>query len=131
MTTAINIGYDRDNSEVVAATPERVGEVLEAIRIKSKQYPVLAMITVVGDPFSQVLEIGIRGDVGWLHYAAGPDGWRSKGTGEGTVSYDYQGSGHDIPGWSEIPYDAVNAGVKEFLRTGGKRPTNVEWVQEA
>lgn len=35
----------------------------------------------------------------------------------------------EVPASAEIPYDAVRAAVKEFLTTGGERPTNVEWIE--
>ncbi|MGA5408747.1 Imm1 family immunity protein [Streptomyces lavendulocolor] len=47
--------------------------------------------------------------------------------GRGPVNYTVGDSVHDFPLFSEISIEAVRQGVKEFVVSGGKRPTCVEW----
>ncbi|WP_353963235.1 Imm1 family immunity protein [Streptomyces sp. NBC_01549] len=47
--------------------------------------------------------------------------------GRGEVSYFIVGNATEFPDRSEIPIDLVRQAVKEFLASGGKRPTCVRW----
>ncbi|MGW2525357.1 Imm1 family immunity protein [Streptomyces sp. NPDC001617] len=48
-------------------------------------------------------------------------------TGRGEVSYHIAGNPTEFPERSEIPIELVRRAVKEFLMSGGQRPTCVEW----
>ncbi|GAA1287780.1 hypothetical protein Psi02_70310 [Planotetraspora silvatica] len=47
--------------------------------------------------------------------------------GRGEVSYFIVGNPTEFPDRSEIPIDLVRRAVKEFLVSGGQRPTCVQW----
>ncbi|NUV83152.1 hypothetical protein G6W52_25070 [Streptomyces sp. CAI-155] len=47
--------------------------------------------------------------------------------GQGPVYYSLNGEGNDFPLSSEIPIGKVREAVKEFVASGGMRPTCIEW----
>jgi hypothetical protein len=47
--------------------------------------------------------------------------------GRGMVYYCITGEGTEFPDRSEVPIDLIRQAVKEFLVSGGKRPTCVQW----
>ncbi|MER6452745.1 Imm1 family immunity protein [Streptomyces sp900105245] len=47
----------------------------------------------------------------------------------GETSYAIMGSATEFPSASEIPIALVRKAVKEFMSSGGKRPTCVEWQE--
>ncbi|WP_217210413.1 Imm1 family immunity protein [Streptomyces sp. AC550_RSS872] len=51
------------------------------------------------------------------------------GKGRGGVSYFIVGNGTEFPDRSEIPVILVRQAVKEFLNSGGQRPTCVQWQE--
>lgn len=55
--------------------------------------------------------------------------WFSKGDSgkSGTVLHYYMGSDNEYPADSEIPLDLVRTAAREFLESGGQRPTSVTW----
>lgn len=78
-------------------------------------------------------ELGVGVDaargVGGLSHL-GPDGtWYTLGARSdlGEVSYSYMGNDTPFPIDSEIPLDLVRRAAKEFLTSGGRRPTCVRW----
>lgn len=78
-----------------------------------------------------MLRVAVNADdnVGGLAYI-GPDaGGFSKGqlSKYDEVVYYYAGHDHEFPRDSEIPLTAVSEAVKEFLASGGERPTCVQW----
>ena len=49
--------------------------------------------------------------------------------GRGSVSYFIVGNGTEFPDRSEIPIILVRQAVKEFLTSGGQRPTCIQWQE--
>lgn len=49
--------------------------------------------------------------------------------GRGSVSYFIVGNGNEFPDRSEIPISLIRQAVKEFLTSGGQRPTCVQWQE--
>ncbi|MFI1729910.1 Imm1 family immunity protein [Streptomyces acidicola] len=49
--------------------------------------------------------------------------------GRGCVSYFIVGNGTEFPDRSEIPIVLVRQAVKEFLISGGQRPTCIQWQE--
>ncbi|MBT8225388.1 MAG: hypothetical protein HKP61_20935 [Dactylosporangium sp.] len=71
-----------------------------------------------------------EGDVGGLWYLNSAAGtWYTRGArGErDEVFYCHMGEERDFPADSEISIDLLRQGVREFLATGGERPTCVSW----
>lgn len=77
---------------------------------------------------SPVLEAGLSGEVGALHWG-GHEGHYYPAAGSNVEPMDYWRAGHhtQMPRGTEISAADVLAAVREFLSTG-KRPTCVEWV---
>ncbi|MBS2545480.1 hypothetical protein KGQ19_01220 [Catenulispora sp. NL8] len=48
-----------------------------------------------------------------------------------SVWYSITGHSTEYPGGTEIPVDDLRRAVKEFLSSGGKIPTSVQWKPEA
>lgn len=68
-------------------------------------------------------------DVGVLSFMDGGGNWVPDGSPKGRVHVSYCEIGHrrEFPGHSEIPIDTVRRAVKQFLLTGGQRPSCVRW----
>ncbi|MFF6982304.1 Imm1 family immunity protein [Streptomyces sp. NPDC008343] len=49
--------------------------------------------------------------------------------GRGSVSYFIVENGTEFPDRSEIPISLVRQAVKEFLTSGGQRPTFIQWQE--
>ncbi|MEH0579110.1 MULTISPECIES: Imm1 family immunity protein [Streptomyces] len=49
--------------------------------------------------------------------------------GRGEISYSIMGNATEFPNYSEIPISLVRQAVKEFLSSGGQRPTCVQWQE--
>ncbi|MFF7369812.1 Imm1 family immunity protein [Streptomyces tricolor] len=49
--------------------------------------------------------------------------------GRGIVSYSIMGAATEFPNCSEIPIALVRQAVKEFLSSGGQRPTCIQWQE--
>ncbi|PIM69662.1 hypothetical protein CTU88_27190 [Streptomyces sp. JV178] len=49
--------------------------------------------------------------------------------GRGEVSYSIMGNATEFPDHSEVSIDLVRQAVKEFLSSGGQRPTCVQWQE--
>lgn len=128
---AIEVNFQR-GGEVVLTTEQEVDEFLDRVRTEADPPQLMAYVSIQGDTYGQLLQIGVHGDRGWLGYGKGPDAWWSRGSdADGDVFYYFQRTQTvEVPASAEIPYDAVRAAVKEFLTTGGERPTNVEWIEE-
>lgn len=80
-----------------------------------------------------VLVVGVRGDVGFLHWY-GDRTERQVPAGveyvDGDVRYEHGGYPHGCNPGEEIPVDQVLAAAAQFVATG-RRPTCVEWIDEA
>jgi hypothetical protein len=79
-------------------------------------------------------ELGVavdaEGNVGGLWYLNSAEGaWYSLGrrSDRDEVFYCFVGNDRTFPPDSEIPIDLIRQAVKEFLATGGQRPTVVRW----
>jgi hypothetical protein len=83
-----------------------------------------------GFPDHELL-VGAEGNrqVGVLEFMDSDGNMVTLGTSEGRdeVSYSFNAQAMEFPGNSEIPVDLVRRAVKEFLVSGGQRPTCVQW----
>lgn len=85
--------------------------------------------------FDHELMVGVDGErnVGLLAFMDGEAGniVTSDGSNEsGTVMYHLTGHSTEYPGGTEIPIDDIRHAVKEFLSSGGRIPTCVQWKPE-
>jgi hypothetical protein len=63
-----------------------------------------------------------------------PQGHRASKSDAGTrdeIRYYYMGNDREFPPHSEVPLVVVRQATKEFLTTGGERPTVTEWQDRA
>lgn len=81
-----------------------------------------------------MLRVAVNADdnVGGLAYLGPTFGGFGKGqlSWYDEVVYYYAGHDHEFPRDSEIPLTAVAEAVKEFLASGGERPTCVRWQED-
>lgn len=84
-----------------------------------------------GVPDHELL-VGAHGDLKVGVLAFMDDGnWVSydPSDGRGEVSYSTMGNATEFPSHSEVPIALVRQAVKEFLSSGGQRPTCVQWQE--
>jgi hypothetical protein len=67
--------------------------------------------------------------VGALMFMDGTGNWASRGSSDGRTEIHYALMGNDtqFPPYADIPLDLVGRAAKEFLDSGGQRPTCVAW----
>lgn len=129
----INVNYDRDNPEVEVATVDELSKLLDKMRQDYwEREPVMAVLTIAGEPFGNVLEVGIDRDQGVVHYTAAGQGFWSQGdqTRPGDVEYYFQEHDRPCPASAEVPYDTVKTAAAEFLLEQGQRPSTPAWQPE-
>jgi Immunity protein Imm1 len=137
---ALIVYYDTEHADnpIVVTTPDEVRRLVSKIR---KTYlagsAVLLTVGVRDDPWKSQLSVGIDGDIGVLHYTGEdtpPNGLCSKSptpTNAAPVIYYYVTSDTEFPSHAEIPVDAVETALIEYLNTDGERPTSVDWQSVA
>ncbi len=70
--------------------------------------------------------------VGVLAFMDASGNWVPDGSSSGRVEVAYSEMGHrrEFPEYCEIAIDLVREAAKEFMTTGGQRPTCVRWKEE-
>jgi hypothetical protein len=132
--------HEHDEDPVIISSAEEVDQLVDALLAETFDHTMAALYlrerpsTDQGYP-DHDFRIGVDADrkVGSLRFA-GSDG-TTKGAwyvGDQPVQHDevfYEYAGHpeDFPLDSEVALDVVRGAVKEFLQSGGLRPTSVEW----
>jgi hypothetical protein len=135
--------YYRDehgHDPAILSTAEDVDALIEALRTGPPGYdmadlfPLSRPLLSDGVPDRQ-LRVGIKGDLGvgaisfmdvetGILASLGPPGSR-KG-----VFYDLMGHRSEFPDHSEVPIYLVRRALKEFLASGGERPTCIQWQED-
>ena len=130
------VAYYTSSDPTVITEPDEVdtfiGDLLEAgydhsiAKLHIRERPPSA----AGFP-DHMLRVAVNADdkVGGLAYIGPNAGGFSKGqlSRYDEVVYYYAGHDHEFPRDSEIPLTLVSEAVKEFLVSGGERPTCVQW----
>ncbi|MEU6381240.1 Imm1 family immunity protein [Streptomyces sp. NPDC046909] len=121
------------------STPEDVDALIDSLLVGSP-FENLAQIhsterdllPAFGDPDHELM-VGVNKvlQVGVLSFMDGNGNVATRGSSNGRESpvYYIQGQMTEFPACSEIPIDVVRRAVKEFLFSGGQRPTCVEWQE--
>ncbi|WP_327700120.1 Imm1 family immunity protein [Streptomyces sp. NBC_00459] len=90
------------------------------------------LLPAFGDPDHELMA-GVDKDlqVGVLSFMDGSGNVATRGpsTGRAKPVYYIQGQMTEFPAYSEIPIAVVCQALKEFLSSGGQRPTCVEWQE--
>ncbi len=75
------------------------------------------------------IAVNAAADSGGLRFMGGPGTWFSAGavSRHARVCYHHMGWAAPFPRDSELPVHQIRAAVSEFMRTGGRRPTCVNW----
>lgn len=131
---------EHGRNPVILTTAEDVDALIEALRTGPPGYDMADLYSMDrpllsdGQPDHQV-RVGINGSLGvgaisfgdvetGILVSLGPPGSR-KG-----VFYDMMGHRSEFPDYSEVPIDLVRRAVKEFLTSGGQRPTCIQWQED-
>ncbi|WP_306743741.1 Imm1 family immunity protein [Saccharothrix yanglingensis] len=128
---ALDAWYDRKaTGPTVVNTPAELDAVLDTV--VDWNAPITVQLLIHGDPGHAILDVGLdaRTGRGVLCYAGSdaPDACISKGsdTAEQPPLY-FTGSDTEFPVNSEIPLGEARRAAHEYMSTGGRRPTGVEW----
>jgi hypothetical protein len=132
---SLNVYYEAEHADrpVVVDEPGQVRSLLADVRRRYPQGSAVLITVVLGDdPWGPELSIGLDGGRGVVRYAGHdhPAGVYSRNpTPSNTepVIYYYVTADTEFPPDAEVPTATVEAAMTEFLTTGGKLPTVVEW----
>lgn len=128
--------HEHGDAPVVVHTPEQMDELIAALlnepfdNSEAALYVRERPANERGYPDHEFrIAVDSEDKVGGLRYMGGGGTYFSKGalSKHEEISYCHMGSAHDYPRDSEISLDAVRQAAREFLTSGGERPTNVEW----
>jgi len=125
----------RDNPEVLSS-PEDVDALVDRLLDEPIEHSLASLYVAErqcpGEMFpDHELNLGVDRNlkVGALKYAD-PDGnWATLGTTDGGY-YCLMGTETPFPPNANLPLDLVRQAVKEFLASGGQRPTSVRWQDD-
>lgn len=127
--------HEHDGHPVIVRTDDEVDAFVNALLTQPPSNS-MANLYIVERPHTNgypddELGVGVYADggVGGLWYFGDGGTWHSLGaeSSRGEVVYFYMGNDTQFPIDSEIPLSVVRQGIKEFLVTGGHRPTCVSW----
>ncbi|WP_147131721.1 Imm1 family immunity protein [Stackebrandtia albiflava] len=120
----------------MVGAPEAMDALVETLTHQGVENRIAALyvrerpLNAVGVPDHEMyVAVDPRTGSGALRYMA--DGaWYSSGESVDRHSelwFCYMGEGTRFPGDSAVPLDTVRQAAREFLTSGGERPTNVRW----
>ena len=140
--SAVEARYRQEHAEnpVILVSPDDIDAVLDALRTDSGCNEV-AQLICLGRPVLPVYGFpdhdlcicvdshrnlgALRWrDIDGLRYSSGPRNAHEAGV------YSLMGHLMEFPEHSDVPIDLVRQAAKEFLLSGGDRPTCVEWQQD-
>jgi hypothetical protein len=132
--------HEHDDEPVIVTTDGDVDQLVDALRTESFDHTMTALYVTERSATEQGypdhdFRVGVNAEqnVGGLRFAGTRNGikgvWYAVGRAPQAtkVFYEYAGHPEDFPLDSEISMDQVRNAVKEFLSTGGERPSSVEW----
>jgi hypothetical protein len=126
-----------DDPEILA-TPEDVDVLVDRLLGEDFDHTIAALYLVerpllpAGVPDHEMyLAVDPQLKVGALMFMDETGNWASLGSTEGRTEIHYALMGNDtqFPPYSDIPLDEVRRAGKEFLETGGRRPSCVSWQE--
>lgn len=115
---------------IMLDTADDVERFVDQVAQASAGQQVSSMVEVsfAGDDDAPMLNVGIGASTGFVHWLD-DDAVMSVGDASraGTITYDYAGHPAEVPASAEVSLDDVRRAVREYLLTGGGRPTGVAW----
>lgn len=130
----------RHDSSTRLATPEDVDRLIDQVLVMGWQHSVIALYDrdrplMASGAVDHELRVAVESDtgLGGARYTGddgtGPGVWYAAGqTADGDeLLHYYMGSDEEWPLDSLVPIDLVRTAVKEFLASGGDRPTSPDW----
>lgn len=128
--------HEHGDHPLVVRTDDDIDALIDALMAESFDHS-LANLYIVERPLNTAgvpdHEFGVAVDaereVGGLWYLGAGGSWYSLGarSDRDEVYYCYMGNDTGFPLDSEIPLNLIRQAAKEFLDTGGERPTCVSW----
>lgn len=128
---ALEAWFDINSDDpTIVRTPDELDAVLDQITAWGGSHIVELLLT--DDPGYAIFDVGLDGkrERGTLYYSArNRDTWFSLGAApnEPTPLYYYMSSDTEYPPGAELPLAEVRRAAHEFMETGGRRPTGVQW----
>ncbi|TDU87004.1 immunity protein Imm1 of predicted polymorphic toxin system [Kribbella voronezhensis] len=124
---------------VSLTTADEVDQMLDALAAESWENSVAALyidgrLDRAGRPDHELQVAVDYADktMGVLRYSGNDGTYFSKGSTSSdgdSVLYYYLGNEREFPRNSVVPMEVARAAVKEFLQSGGERPTAVDWQE--
>jgi hypothetical protein len=139
MTYSAEAFFQNDEPTIVTSADE-IDELIDALISAGSQQSVAAL-AVRERPLSELglpdhefeIAVNVDGKVGGLRYA-GRNGdesgtWYAVGSQRrpDPLMYAHVGNESLFPSDSELPIDVVRDAAREFLASGGERPSSVDW----
>jgi hypothetical protein len=132
--TAAEVELLRRENRVDLATLAQVPNLVDLLRpgatTDQGSGTVWWLMSSTDDETYPILVLGVRGDVGFLHWHAGPHEMYAPAGVEyhdGGQTYFHGSYNHDATNGEEIPVHHVIAAAAQFAATG-RRPTCLQWI---
>jgi hypothetical protein len=132
--------YYKRGEPIAASTDEEVDSLVDDLLAAGFENSIAKLhvreraLSAAGFPDHQLrVAVNAEDNVGSLHYMGPSFAGFSKGnvSKRDEVFYYYVDHDHEFPRDSEISIDLIRRAVKEFVASGGERPTCVEWQKES
>ncbi|MFK0244609.1 Imm1 family immunity protein [Amycolatopsis azurea] len=115
------------------ADAAEVDALLDRMVIEATEAPVgvIAELAWEGEDHRSILQFGVRteqvGFVGYMGRGETSVISTSGATSPEPVAYDYQSHERVVPSDAEISWSTVREAVRDYVASGGARPTEVDW----
>lgn len=129
--SVIGVAYGSGPQTVDVSSLSELDELLDSVATQAtaEQRPVAVTLYIpeLGDD-SPALHLGLGRDWSVLMY----NDWHVQGTLDGgkASAWYFENDWSEAPPNHGIPVDDAREAAREFVRSHGQRPTNVEWVKD-
>jgi hypothetical protein len=128
------VGWGRDVGSAQVTTAAELDQVLDGIEAEPSNLPFSVSIVLAdGSELPPLLELGVGHPDRSFAYHVGADGTSAWAYQPGVTPvegfiFDYGGVATDAwPERTRVTPSAVRAAAREFVTTGGHRPTSLQW----
>lgn len=124
-------GWYEHGQQLALANADDVDRLLDQMAADAAKHdvPVMAEAARRDADGWGILQFGLGPAAGFVGFM-GPSGSAISSNGQAPadeVVYDYMGHQRDVPAAAEVPPEDVRQAVREFVRTGGERPSGITW----
>src|SRR5262245_60859401 len=125
---------DGRGNDIVPTSEEELVDVLRRFDAEFRAEKEPRLVTIYADRVAEVtpkLHLGLGADDAMMGYDHGLASAYSLGPHRDDMSeigFAYGDGYSEFLGWTRVSIEDALAAAREFFRTGGRRPTNVDWV---